>query len=268
VPRYLDTERDRKPVTFSVIVPAFRAAETIHATLESLLAQTYPAHEIIVVDDGSPDATADVVARFGASITLIRQANGGTASARNRGIAAATGDVVCFLDADDEYAPDRLAAVAEAFATEPELDAVLTDAALVEPTQTVLASSWWPTAAWRDRLDIRAKIIFCALCVRRSVLAELGPFDRRFHLLEDVEMWHRLVCRGYLVGYVDQPSYVYKINPVGKTQAAQTTNGEWELFRIDLRYACALRTPHQWRPRLFLRSLRHLRASLRARFER
>ncbi len=261
-------ESESRALTFSVIVPAFRAESSIRATIESLLAQTYRVHEIIVVDDGSPDATADVVATFGAPVSLIRQANAGTAAARNRGIAAATGDVVCFLDADDVYEPRRLASVAAAFAAEPELDAVLTDAALVEPTRTVLASSWWPLAARRDRLDIRAKIIFCALCIRRPALTALGPFDRRFHLLEDVEMWHRIVCRGYRVGYVDEPSYIYKINPTGKTQGARTAHGEWELFRIDLRYALALPTPHGWRPRLLLRSLRHLRTALRARFER
>ena len=262
---------DREPTNelrFSVIVPAFRAEATITATIESLLAQSYLPREIIVVDDGSPDETAEVVAGFGAPVVLIRQENGGTSSARNRGIAAATGDVICFLDADDVYEPGRLASVAAAFAAEPELDAVLTDAALVEPARTVLASSWWPAEANRVRLDIRAKIIFCALCIRRPVLTELGPFDQRFHLLEDVEMWHRIVCRGYRVGYVDEPSYIYKINPVGKTQATQTVNGEWELFRIDLRYALAWKTPLSWRPRLAFRSLRHLRTSLKAQVSR
>ena len=70
-------ESESRALTFSVIVPAFRAESSIRATIESLLAQTYRVHEIIVVDDGSPDATADVVATFGAPVSLIRQANAG-----------------------------------------------------------------------------------------------------------------------------------------------------------------------------------------------
>lgn len=95
----------------SVIVPAFNAVDTIDATLRSVRAQTYRQLEILVVDDGSRDATASVVdqhAKDDPRIRLIRQPNGGVASARNRGIAEAKGDFVAPIDADDLWRPTKI----------------------------------------------------------------------------------------------------------------------------------------------------------------
>jgi glycosyltransferase involved in cell wall biosynthesis len=92
----------------SVIVPAYRAARTIRRALDSVLSQTVPAAEIIVVDDGSPDDQAAVVAGYGDRVRLIRKANGGAASARNAGIETACGDFLAFLDADDYWEPVKL----------------------------------------------------------------------------------------------------------------------------------------------------------------
>src|SRR5512141_2349358 len=92
---------------FSVIIPAFNAATTLARAIDSVCAQSWPVHEIIVVDDGSTDDTADVARRFGDAVRLIRQRNSGVSVARNAGAAAATGDWLAFLDADDWYSPGR-----------------------------------------------------------------------------------------------------------------------------------------------------------------
>ena len=250
--------------TFAVVIPAYCNEATIGRAVESVLGQTFPATEIIVVDDGSDDRTAEIAGGYGGTVRVVRQSNGGTSAARNRGIHEARSDIVCFLDADDEYTPGRLERIAAKLAATPELDGVLTDALLLWPDREQRASSWWPPEASRDRLDLRAKVIFCALAIRRRVLSEVGPFDPAFHRLEDVEYWHRLLCRGYWIGYVDDPSYVYRINPDGKTQSAPLTRGEHELSRVYRRYALARRTPHGWRLRLAIRALRHERRALRA----
>ena len=119
--------------TISVIVPAFRSEATLGRAIESVLRQTHPAFEVVVVDDGSDDGTAAVAQAFGAPVRVLRQPNGGTASARNHGVREARGDVVCFLDADDSYAPQRLEQVVAKLAAEPELDGVVTDALLLWP---------------------------------------------------------------------------------------------------------------------------------------
>src|SRR4051794_23797374 len=93
----------------SVVIPAFRAARTIGRAIDSVLAQTYPASELLVVDDGSPDDLAAAVEPYGDRVTFIRKPNGGAASARNLGVDRSQGDLVAFLDADDYWEPHNLA---------------------------------------------------------------------------------------------------------------------------------------------------------------
>lgn len=93
----------------SVIIPAFNRERFLADSIESILAQTYPASEIIVVDDGSTDRTAEVAQSFGDAVKYVFQENGGAAVARNTGVGIATGEWFAFLDSDDVWLPDLLA---------------------------------------------------------------------------------------------------------------------------------------------------------------
>lgn len=110
----------------SVIIPAYAAAKTIGETLESVLSQTMPALEVIVVDDGSPDSTADVVRGF-PGVRLVSQSNSGPGPALNTGVAAASGDVLAFLDADDLWTRGALSAQTAALTRDERADAVVGD---------------------------------------------------------------------------------------------------------------------------------------------
>lgn len=92
----------------SVIIPTYNRAGTIERTLKSVLSQTLPSLEVIVVDDGSTDRTAEVLLPYRDRIHLIRQDNQGPSAAKNSGIKAATGDILAFLDSDDCWLPDKL----------------------------------------------------------------------------------------------------------------------------------------------------------------
>lgn len=94
--------------TVSVIIPYYKASKTIARAVESVLSQTVRPHEILIVDDGSPDDAASATSQFGSSVTVIRKPNGGVASARNLGIEQAQGDWITFLDADDYWEPLKL----------------------------------------------------------------------------------------------------------------------------------------------------------------
>jgi glycosyltransferase involved in cell wall biosynthesis len=98
------------PDSISVVVAAYNAAEWISATLGSIRDQTHVAHEIIVVDDGSTDNTAELVRSFGRRVGYVRRDHGGQPAARNAGIRAATGHFIAFCDADDLWRPRKLAA--------------------------------------------------------------------------------------------------------------------------------------------------------------
>lgn len=107
---------------FSVVIPVYNGAATIGRAIDSVLAQTHPAAEVIVVDDGSTDATREVVTAYGKRVRYTHQANTGPSAARNKGVSDATGDWIAFLDADDWYYPERLRVHAEMIERTPDLD--------------------------------------------------------------------------------------------------------------------------------------------------
>ncbi len=185
----------------SVVIPTFNRAGLVPLAIRSVLAQTHPATEIIVVDDGSADRTPEVLAEFGPQIRAIRQENGGLSAARNTGIKAARTEWVAFLDDDDEYAPDRLARAVESIARHPKADAHLTNTAIVaegSPDVDLFALRGMKTAPWQvvDRpLGWVLKGCFFAqsLVVRRQLLHDVGLFRKTFY--EDMDMFVRLVPR-------------------------------------------------------------------------
>jgi len=111
-------------LSICVLIPAYNARSFLREALDSVLAQTRPPEQIIVIDDGSTDGTADVAlawqAERGRSITLIRQSNGGQSAARNAGLRAAWTDLVALLDADDLYLPDHLQRLEQGFREAPQ----------------------------------------------------------------------------------------------------------------------------------------------------
>lgn len=103
------------------IIPAYNAAPYLAAAVESVRAQRYRPVEIIVVDDGSTDGTPDIAKSFGDAVTAVRQANQGPVVARNRGLDAANGAYIAFLDADDLWLPDKLSRQMACFQARPDL---------------------------------------------------------------------------------------------------------------------------------------------------
>jgi glycosyltransferase involved in cell wall biosynthesis len=109
----------------SVLMATYNYGRFIGAAIESVLSQDYAGPlECVVMDDGSTDDTPGVVARFGKAVRYIRQANGGQAAALNRAFAESAGEVMCLLDADDLWKPDKVRRVVEAFAASPEVGLV------------------------------------------------------------------------------------------------------------------------------------------------
>lgn len=233
---------------FSVVIPAFNAAGTLARAVESVFAQSWPAHEIIVVDDGSADATAEVAASFGGAVRVIRQPNRGVAAARNAGAAAASGDWLAFLDADDWYAPDRLRLHAEWIADDPELDCLTGDYEYRDEAGTLIGTSMAQHASGRMMLakaagaarvvmetpaEIRAFVAdhfgdTHTLSVPRARFLQLGGYPAGFRVCEDVHFLARLVAASRRVGVVCRSLGVYVIHGGSATRrdpvAAQREN--------------------------------------------
>ncbi|HEV8417024.1 MAG TPA: glycosyltransferase [Bryobacteraceae bacterium] len=119
-----DEWSDGAPALVTVVIPAYNAERHIAEALEGVLRQTYRPVEIVVVDDGSTDATAETVRRFGPRVRFATQANAGAGAARNRGVAMATGRYIAFLDADDWWPPEKLARQVEILEQNPGCDLV------------------------------------------------------------------------------------------------------------------------------------------------
>lgn len=143
---------------FSVIIPTYNGAAFIAETLRSVLAQSYAAAEVIVVDDGSTDRTADVLAVFAGRVQVVRQAQGGIGAARNRGVAEATGDFLAFCDHDDVWHAEKLRRQADYVINHPDTDVLYTDALEFDASGIVHESYHGLFPGLREPIDLFAKI--------------------------------------------------------------------------------------------------------------
>jgi glycosyltransferase involved in cell wall biosynthesis len=249
---------------FSVVIPAYNSAATLPRAIESVRAQSWPAHEIIVVDDGSTDATADVARQFGETVRLIQQTNSGVSVARNAGAAAASGDWLAFLDADDWYAPDRIKLHAEWIAEDASLDFLTGDYEYRDQVNTLLGTSMAQHASGRamlfkSKLAKSGRVVmdspdeiaaFVAdhfgdthtLSVPRARFIALGGYPTGYKVCEDVHFLTRLVAQSRRIGVVCQSLGVYAIHGGSATRrdpvAAQRENVRTlnDLVRLATRF--------------------------------
>jgi glycosyltransferase involved in cell wall biosynthesis len=218
------------PPAFSIAIAAYQAAATIAETLESALAQTLPAAEIVVCDDGSTDDLAAAVAPYRDRVTVIRQGNRGDAAAKNAAAAATTGDFVAFLDADDVYLPTRLERLGELAAARPDLDVLTTNAELEAGGRIV--GRYYPDVATFPAEDQVAGVVasdsavLSSAAVRRSAWLGAGGFTETLRSSADWELWMRLVLAGSAFGLVDEPLYRYRLHERGLS--ADQVTGSWD----------------------------------------
>ncbi len=190
----------------SVIIPAYNATPYIAETLDSVFAQTHPAHQVIVVNDGSPDTPQleEVLQPYRDRITYLVQENRGLSGARNTGLRAATGDLIALLDADDIWLPNYLEVQAAYLREHPEHDLVYCNARFFGDSiydgkeyMAVCPSVGEATAA---AIISRQCHVFVSVTARTQVLQSLG-FNESLRSCEDFDCWLRLTAAGYKIGY-------------------------------------------------------------------
>ena len=217
----------------SVVIPAHNAAATLARALASVRAQTPPPDEILVIDDASTDATGVVAANFGATLIRLR-ARAGAAAARNAGIAATTGEIVAFQDADDEWLPDKLARQLPLLAG---ATFVACGARLIAEDGRDLGPLYngeiprEGEASWRGLLARNTVATPCVL-VWRHALAAVGGFDPALEVAEDQDLWLRLARHGRL-RYLDAP--LVRVHRTGTSvSGVGTPLGARQQIRITL----------------------------------
>jgi glycosyltransferase involved in cell wall biosynthesis len=185
----------------SVIIPAYNAAWCIRRAIDSVLAQDFHEHELIVVDDGSKDDTAAILADYGEAVRVISKPNGGLSSARNAGIAAARGEFVAFLDADDWWLPAKLARQVALMDAHPDLLFCSTASAVLTPAGIRLEDWRCGTGNATTLESIFAANAYVAgsgsaVLAKREAFSRAGGFDENLRSLEDIDMWMRLAALG------------------------------------------------------------------------
>jgi glycosyltransferase involved in cell wall biosynthesis len=239
----------------SVIIPTYNRARLLPDAMASVLSQTYPRIELIIVDDGSTDETPELLRQYGDRIRVVRQANAGPAIARNRGIAIATGEIIAFLDSDDQWLPTKLERqVASLQAAGPEVVCCLCNCSVrfangKTGSTFAIADTMpdRPTGIWLNPVEIllnRFVMFNQAVAIRREVLERVGYFDESLRFGEDYELPFRLALQGPWTIIRDELVIYHEASPGSWAKAAlrEEVRLREDLVRIRERMAAALET--------------------------
>jgi glycosyltransferase involved in cell wall biosynthesis len=197
------------PPLVSVIIPTFNRAWSINRAVDSVLAQNYPKVELIVVDDGSTDATPDILSTYGKTIKVIIQQNSGVSAARNRGLAAASGDLIAFLDSDDYWLPQKLSVQADFFLSRPDALICQTEELWIKNGRRMNPKKKHqkPSGMMFSSSLHLCLISPSAVMARKKLFDQVGLFDETLPACEDYDLWLRVTCR-YPVYLIDTPLIV------------------------------------------------------------
>lgn len=216
----------------SVVIPTYNRWPMVREAVDSVLAQSFPAFEIIVVDDGSEDGTAaELRARYGSLVRVISQARSGVAAARNRGVRCSSGEYLAFLDSDDLWLPKKLEVQAAFMEGQPDAQICQTGEIWVRNGQRVN-----PKLRHRKPSgDIfRASLKLClvspsAVTMTRGLFEKVGGFDEALPVCEDFDLWLRIA--------VDTPVYLIPDPLVVKRggHQDQLSRSTWGLDRFRIR---------------------------------
>jgi glycosyltransferase involved in cell wall biosynthesis len=205
----------------SVVIPAYNSADTIEETLKSVVAQKFREHEIIIVNDGSPDTEKfeRAIRSHLEDIIYIRQRNSGAGPARNLGIEHARGDIIAFLDADDVWLHDFLASQ-YVFMQRHAYDMVYCDAQMFGLNSAYLRTFMQDApsdgeANFNSILDLRCNVITSGTLARKSKIVAAGMFETERVRAHDFHLWLRMAKAGAKIGYQKKVLLKYRVGTDG-----------------------------------------------------
>ena len=177
----------------SVIIPTFNRAWCLMEAVDSVLSQTYPNYELIVVDDGSTDNTGDLLSHC-QGISVIQQTNQGVSSARNRGIASSKGELIAFLDSDDLWQPEKLAAQVAFFGQHQDAMICQTEEVWIRNGRRILPKSRHKkiSGLFFERSLELCLVSPSAVMMKRQLFDDVGLFDVKLPACEDYDLWLRV----------------------------------------------------------------------------
>ncbi len=255
------TPRGMAEPQVSVVVTTFNQGPYIAEAIRSVLAQTYTNREIIVVDDGSTDDTPRVLAGFGNAITTIRQANEGVAGARNRGIRAARGLLLAFIDGDDRWHPDMLRRLVEAHERFPDSGLIACDARSFDGDRIIRTGLLPANVVASDAGDdpvisceclehlIRGNLIATTtqIMIPRRVIDDVGLSDPAFRVASDYDLYLR-IARKYPFTFVREHLADWRYLPTSASGPAALRHFLWTAEDVAILRKHLRRAPPALRP--------------------
>ncbi len=235
----------------TIVVPAFNVAKTIRETLESLLAQTFQDFEVVIIDDGSSDATPDIANEYCADprVRLVQQRNRGLAGARNTGISVASGDLIGFCDADDIWEPEKLDAHVRHLQFDAAVGISYAGSSLIDDNGALLGQAQRPRLKAIDAAHIFRRnpigngssalirrTVFDAIAFRPPSETERDwYFDETFRQSEDIECWLRIaLSTDWIFEGVTGLLTRYRISANGLSAATERQQNAWEYMVVKL----------------------------------
>ncbi|MBD2464448.1 glycosyltransferase [Oscillatoria sp. FACHB-1407] len=216
----------------SVVLPVYNGEKTIQRTIESVLKQTFSDFELLIINDGSSDRTVEIVTQINdPRIRLFSYPNSGVSASRNRGIAQATGEFISFIDADDLWTPDKLAAQLNALQTHPDAAVAYSWTDWIDESDRPLRPAGRSTASGKvyEKLLLRDFIESGSnVLIRRQALEIVGTFDETLPPTEDWDLWLRLAAQ-YEFVVVPSPQILYRVS----TQSASCN--VWKMEAVSLK---------------------------------
>jgi glycosyltransferase involved in cell wall biosynthesis len=187
-----------EPSLVSVVIPVFNGTNYLRQAIDSVLAQTYPYFELIVVDDGSNDGTWELIRSYGDAVRGYSKANGGVASALNHGLREMRGRWFAWLSHDDVWMPDKLALQVSYMADNPRFKASYTDFVLMDTDGKdfrEIRTPWYPRTEALRALFENVYISGSTVLVEKTCFDALGSFSEQHRMTQDLEMWSRILMQ-------------------------------------------------------------------------
>jgi glycosyltransferase involved in cell wall biosynthesis len=217
----------------SVIIPTYNCAQYLRESLDSILGQTHAPQEVIVVDDGSTDDTAKVLAAYGGHISAVAAPHRGYAAARNLGLSHARGEWIGFHDADDVALPDRLAAPLQALRQHPACEGIFCNGSRMDDGRPLVPSELARRANARPLTVVDVfdgfPIYFQGALLKRTVFEQTGAFTTTLGIHPDMEYGYRLLAR-HQIRFFDRPVFRYRWHGANVTR--DSLAGREEIARI------------------------------------
>lgn len=250
-------------VAITVVIPAYNAAQYLPEAIESVLSQTFADFEAFIIDDGSTDNTAEVARLYverDSRFKYFSQANQGVSASRNQGIKLAKAELIAFLDADDQWLPNKLETHVKHFDSSPDLgisfgqvEFMLSTGQPTGVTSRSRLSKIEPKHLYYENLIVNPS----NAVIRRKALEQVGYFNQDLITMEDLELFLRIICSGWKVEGIDQVLTRYRTTQTGLSSNLYRLEQDWQrVSEVAQSYAPELVQEHyQCAKAYFLRYL-------------